>query len=241
MLVGDLRLATHLVFAGVVNGDFGGEIFRFEDDGGSEVGEGAIVGHAPLGFHGLGAFPEEGLVAFAANEGEVLVAAGLLEDDLGEFLLGVAEFLAGGNAFGLEEALLDELGAAGLDREVGLSEGDLLLGGIAVLGDEVAPVAGEHDVGDLTLAAGAEFNHFVDVNKMVLDALIREFTGGFGLVDDLLKISPFCVAEEVLKVAGEPVLDAVFGLLSVAFEGFGEGEDLVGFHELGMFCELWMG
>jgi hypothetical protein len=35
-----------------------------------------------LGLHGLGAFAKQGVVAFAANHGKVLVAAGLLVDDL---------------------------------------------------------------------------------------------------------------------------------------------------------------
>ena len=42
-----------------------------------------------MSFHGLGAFAEECLVALAANEGEVLIAPGLLKDELGQFLFGV--------------------------------------------------------------------------------------------------------------------------------------------------------
>ena len=73
------------------------------------------------------ALAEQGVIALAADEGEVLVAAGLLEDDAGEFLFRGGELLAGGDALGFEQPLLDQLGAAGLDGEVGLGEGDFLL------------------------------------------------------------------------------------------------------------------
>ena len=99
-----------------------------------------------MSFHGLGALAEECLVALAANEGEVLMAPSLLKDGLGQFLFGGGELLAGGDALGFKEALLDQLRAAGLDGEVSLGKVDLLLPGIAILGDEVAGVAGEHDV-----------------------------------------------------------------------------------------------
>ena len=134
-----------------------------------------------MGFHGLGALAEERLISLAANEGEVLVAAGLLEDELGQFLFRGGELLAGGDALGFEQALLDQLGTAGLDGEVGLGKGDLLLPGVAILGDEVAGVAGEHDVINLTPGAGADFDHFVDVNTMVCGAVAGDLAGGFGL------------------------------------------------------------
>jgi hypothetical protein len=49
------------------------------------------------------------------------------------------------------------------------------------LGDEVAGVAGEHEIVDFTLGAGADFDHFVDVNKMVCRPVSRDFAGGFPL------------------------------------------------------------
>ena len=52
---------------------------------------------------------------------------------------------------------------------------------------------------------------------MVRDAVARNFTGGFGLDDYGNKIPPLIVAEEVLDVAGEPLLDAALGLLGVSF------------------------
>ena len=139
----------------------------------------------------LGALAEECLVARAANEGEVLMAPGLLKDELGQFLFGGGELLAGGDAHGFKEALLDQLRAAGLDGEVSLGKGDLLLPGIAILGDKVAGVAGEHDVINLTPGARADFDHFVDVNKMVCGAVAGDLAGGFGLGNSgLVEVAP---------------------------------------------------
>ena len=89
VLAGDLRFAGHLVFAGVVDGDFGGEVLGLEDDGGGEVRQRAFVRDAPLRFHGLRAFTEQSVVAFAADQGKVLVAAGLFVDDGGKLFFGV--------------------------------------------------------------------------------------------------------------------------------------------------------
>ena len=107
------------------------------------------------------------MVALAADQGEIFVAAGLLEDDSGELLFGGSELLAGLHALGLEQALFDQLRLAGLNGEVGLGKGNLLFPRVAILRNEVAGVAGEHDVVDLTAGAGADLDHFVDVNKMV--------------------------------------------------------------------------
>lgn len=54
--------------------------------------------------------------------------------------------------------------------------------------------------------------------------------GGLGFRDDELKVAPFRVAKQVLKVAREPVFDAMIGLLGVAFERFCHGLDDFGFH-----------
>ena len=90
--------------------------------------------------------------------------------------------------------VLDEFRAAGLDGEVGLGEGDFLFSRISILGDEVAGVTGEHDVLDLTLGAGADFDHFPDVRKMVLNRMTGDLTRGLGLGNHGLKILPFVVA-----------------------------------------------
>lgn len=219
--------------AGVVDGDLGGEVLGLENDGGGEVGERSVVGHAPLSLHALGALAEEGVVALAADEGKILIATGLLEDEVGEFLFRVREFPAGGDALCFEQALFDEFRPAGLDGEVGLGKGDLLLPGVAVLGDEVAGVTGEHDVVDLAFRSLGQLDQFVDVNKMIGNGVAGDFAGGFCLGNGgLVEVPPLGVAQKLLEVACQPVFHAVFSLLGVAFEGFGELLDEVGFHKL---------
>ncbi len=65
--------------------------------------------------------------------------------------------------------MLDELRSPGLYGKIGLGKYDLLLLGIAILGVELAGITGEHDIVDFSLAARPKGDHFVDVNKMVLD------------------------------------------------------------------------
>ena len=65
---------------------------------------------------------------------------------------------------------------------------------------------------------------------MIVHLMARDFAGGFGLGNDVQKIIPFGVAEQMLDVAGQPVFHAALGLLGVGFKGGGEGLDEFGFH-----------
>ena len=69
-------------------------------------------------------------------------------------------------------SLLDDFQFPGLDGEVGLGKGDFLLVRVAVLGDEVAGVAGEHHTGYFPPAAGLKGDHFVGANEMVRNLVI---------------------------------------------------------------------
>ena len=73
-------------------------------------------------------------------------------------------------------------------------------------------------------------NHFPDVRKMVGNSVARHLTGGLGLGDDVQKIFPLGVSQQVLDVACEPVFYAVIGLLGVGFKGGGERLDHFGVH-----------
>jgi putative transposase len=85
------------------------------------------LGGLPLSlcFHGLGAFAEQGVIPFAANDGKVVIAAGLLKDVFREFFFSVGEFFASGYTLGIQQALLYKFEFAGLHREAGLCERDL--------------------------------------------------------------------------------------------------------------------
>lgn len=73
-------------------------------------------------------------------------------------------------------------------------------------------------------------DHFVDVNKMVLDQLPTHFAGCFGFADDLAEVSPLGVTQQMLYVPCQPVRHATFGLLRMALKGVGEGVDPLFFH-----------
>lgn len=59
--------------------------------------------------------------------------------------------------------------------------------------------------------------------------------GGPGLGQHRLEVAPLGVAEEVLEVAGEPVVDPVLGLLGVSLERGRQGPDDGGLHGRGPF------
>jgi len=51
-----------------------------EDDGRREICQRSVVWHFPLRFHRLCVFAKQRLIAFAANDGKILIAARLLID-----------------------------------------------------------------------------------------------------------------------------------------------------------------
>jgi len=88
---------------------------------------------------------------------------------------------------------------------------------------EVAGVTGEHKILDLAFRSLCQLDHFVDVNKMIGNGVARDFAGSFRLGNGgLVEIPPFGVAKQLLEITGEPIFHAAFGLLGVAFKGFGE-------------------
>jgi len=197
-----------------------------------------MVGYVPLGFHGLGGSAEKGTVTLAPDDGEIFGAGGLLKNDLGEVLFRGGKFFPGGDALGFLQTLLDQFRSTGLDGKIRLGEGNFLLLRVAILGDEVAGIPGEHDVFDLALGARTDFDHFVDVNKMVCHSMTRHFAGGFRFGGDLEEVPPFRVAEEVLEVTGQPIFHAVFRPLGVSLERAGQGENSVGFHRASFTAKI---
>jgi hypothetical protein len=73
-------------------------------------------------------------------------------------------------------------------------------------------------------------SHFVDVNKMVCDPLATHFAGGFRFADHESKVTPFRVAQQMLDVACQPILNASFCLLRMPLKVVGEGLDYFFLH-----------
>ncbi len=89
---------------------------------------------------------------------------------------------------------------AGRESDVSLFEGDLWLLRVAVLRDQIAGVAREHDVIDLALTARAKVDHFPDVRKMVDDPVPRDFAGCFRLENCIQEVLPFGAAQQMLEI-----------------------------------------
>src|SRR5690606_9683029 len=123
----------------------------------------------------------------------------------GEFLFGFTELPAGVHALCFEKTSLDQLCPSGLQCEVSLGKRNFRLARIPVLGNQIAGVAGEHDVVDLSLAARADVDHFVNVNKMVRDTMSRDVARRFGLgYGTTGEIPPFGIPQEMLNIARQP-------------------------------------
>lgn len=80
------------------------------------------------------------------------------------------------------------------------------------------------------IAGHAISDHFVDVNKMVRYGMTRDLASGSGLGDHAGEVAPFRVAQQMLDVTRQPVLDAGFRFLGMCFELFGEPVDDFGLH-----------
>ena len=57
---------------------------------------------------------------------------------------------------------------------------------------------------------------------MVLDLVSRNLAGSLGLAKNVEKVVPFRIAEQVLEVARQPIIDARFRLLCMSLERIGE-------------------
>ena len=120
VLFGDARLCFEVVMFGIVDGDFGREIFGFEEDSGHEVSKRLCLFDASFGFHSLCGSTEEGSVSFATNERKVFVTTCLFENNFGEFVLCFAEFFASEYSFVESYFFLQNFKFSGLCGKIGL-------------------------------------------------------------------------------------------------------------------------
>ena len=112
-------------------------------------------------------------------------------------------------------SILDHYLLTRLGGKVALGKSDGFLARIAVLGDEVTGVAGEHEVINRSFGAAAKFDHFRDATKMVRHRVTRCFEGLNGAVDRGLEVLPAGVSKRFHDVPGKPELDVlVWGALA---------------------------
>ena len=71
--------------------------------------------------------------------------------------------------------LFDNLSASGLDGEVSLHERNLGFPAIAILSNEIAGIARQGKIQDLTIDIRADVHHFPDLRKNGFPSLLRRF------------------------------------------------------------------
>lgn len=124
------------------------------------------------------------------------------------------QLVADGQAF-LVFAELCESGRVGqllfarLDREISLAVGDDGLARITVLDDQVAGVAGQPDVLDLPLRAGADVDHCEDILNMVLYRLAAIAAGFLGPFDDGQEMAVLRIVQHACQLPCQPELVAL--------------------------------
>lgn len=174
---------------------------------------------------------EERRIALGADASEAGIVDAAFVDVLGQYLFRFAQAVAGIEPGLQAHAILDQFLLAGLDGKVALGEGDGFLARIAVLGNQVAGVAGEHEIVDETLGAATKFDHFRDATKMVADRVASGFTGLDGTIDGGLEIFPTGVPEGLHEIAGKLELDAfIWGSLAKSVKLFREQLNCTGLH-----------
>jgi len=77
--------------------------------------------------------------------------------------------------------IFDDLLFSGLYREITLGKCDLFLAGIAILGDKITGIAGEHEIFGLPVSTFGNRYRFVGVNEMVRNRITGFLSGFFCL------------------------------------------------------------
>jgi len=153
---------------------------------------------------------EQSRVAFGANAPEASVIHPAFLDVSGKLGFGLGELLAGLDSVLKADTLFDKFLLARLDSKVTLSKGYGLFAGGAILGDEVAGVACEHEVFNFSFSPTSKPDHFRDATKMVIWICTTRFAGFYRFFEDVYEISPPGVSKWLLNVSGKPELNILF-------------------------------
>ena len=164
--------------------------------------------HATL--HHIGAQPEQRLVAFRTNDRKRLVVHAPLVQDARQLLLRLLQLRPRLHALHLQQALLNELHPTGLYGKIGLRKRNLRLLRIAILRHQIARIAREHHVIDLTLGTFPGRYHLIDVNKMIGHRLSYVLASRLRLAYNIGEILPQAVVQQLLHIACTPALGIVY-------------------------------
>lgn len=154
---------------------------------------------------------EERLVAFGSNPAKSDIIHAPLVNVLGEFLLRFPQPIPCLQPSLETHPPFDQLLLSRLDRKVALGEGDGLLARITVLSDEIAGIAGQHEVLNFALSTLSNIDHFRDATKMIAFRVIRFLTGLDGALDRHNEVLPPGVTQRLLQFPREPEFDLLTG------------------------------
>ncbi len=108
----------------------------------------------------------------------------------------------------------DKLGLSGLNGKIALSKSYFFFFGISILSNEIASVAGKHEILNLTLPSLTDSYHFRDLTKMIIHIDSLRFTGFYGSTYGNREVLPSCISQQFLKFSSEPHLNLLAGIFS---------------------------
>ena len=108
--------------------------------------------------------------------------------------------------------------SSSLDRKISLSKRHGALSTIGILGNEVASVAAEDDIIDLSLSPLPQRDHFPDAGKMIFAPVTSLGAGIFCPRNHRQEVIPLGVAKKNLNIAGQPILITVVINLASSLE-----------------------
>ena len=122
--------------------------------------------------------------------------------------------------FAKDVVVFDQLLLSCLNGKIGLADGNHLFARVAVLNDEIAGIAGQHEIVNLSLCAAADCNHFADIGKMVFDGISAVLARFFCTFYHFRKTPPLGIFQYRLQLTGQPIfLTVCIGVL----DGFKSG------------------
>ena len=141
----------------------------------------------------------------------------------GQVLVMRCQFIADSQTFIVlgktgEFFVIRQLLPAGLHSKIGLTIGDNRLGGIAVLYNQIAGVAGQSDIGEFAFCARTDFDHFENILEMVFDGLTTVAASLLRAFQNRQEMAILGIIQHLSQWSCQPIFIAFFILLADAVE-----------------------
>ena len=171
------------------------EVFSLDAYSGKEIGKRTALWHPQLAFHHVCVQTEESLVTLGTNDGKSLVIYSAFIQDTRKFSFCLLQFGSCFNSLNFQKSLLYQFCTTSLNSKISLCKSNLRLSWVTILCDQIASIAGEHNVIHFSLGTFCDVYHFADVSKMIRNRLSCISTCLFGFVNDITEITPLLIAK----------------------------------------------